>query len=426
MLQHFVKLTVITTCLLVMVPAGAQEPDNRWYLSGLASYVDDDVSRNADDGLTGGALALGIPFGARWSLEIFGLHNKFDADGFDYEQEQNGLGAGVIRWFRLGGPWTPYFGIAGGYSDTSRVPGMDESALMASGALGLLINFGDSPLALRSEARYRQVMEDESLSDVYLSTGLQWAFGKRAAARPGKQGADSDADGVDDAVDRCPGSMANLAVDAQGCTVADDDADGVANRLDRCPRTPRNVTVNTRGCPPDSDRDGVIDALDNCRGTPWGVGVDERGCPRTRDADGDGIPDEADRCPGTTPGVTIDKVGCPLPARMDLPGVQFENNSSSLRPGSAKTLDRAAETLLANPGIRAEVAGHTDGVGDAPYNLWLSQRRADAVRTYLVSKGVAGDRLSARGYGETEPVADNSSAVGRASNRRVELRINSR
>ncbi len=422
MFQHLARLAVMAACLLAAVAAGAQSPDNPWYLSGLASYVDDDVERHADDGLTGGQLALGIPFGARWSLELFALYNEFNADGFNADQEQKGLGVGAIRWFNPGGRWSPYLGVAGGYSDTSRVSGQDESAPMASGALGLLIHFGDSRFSLRTEARYRQVLEDITLSDLYLSSGLQWALGRGGAGRKASASADEDGDGVRDAIDRCLGSAAGAIVGADGCSETDDDLDGVPNRLDRCPRTPRNVAVNSRGCPPDSDRDGVIDALDACRGTPWGVGVDKRGCPLTRDADGDGVEDNADRCPETAKGVATDQTGCPLPARIQLPGVAFRNNSSQLLPVSTRTLDQAAEILLANPGLRAEVAGHTDSVGEAGYNLWLSQRRADAVRGYLVARGVAAERLSARGYGESEPLADNSNAAGRARNRRVELR----
>ncbi len=328
-----------------------------------------------------------------------------------------------MRRFNTRGKLQPYFTVAGGYSKTTRDSGIDESAPMASGALGLLVNFGQSRFAWRSEARYRQVLEDVSLADIYLSTGLQIALGHREdSGIDDDDVTDGDGDGIPDAIDRCPQSRPGVVVDAVGCAAADDDFDGVSNRLDRCPRTPRNVAVNSRGCPPDSDRDGVIDALDACRGTPWGVDVDERGCSAVRDADGDGIADEADRCPATQSGLAVDKTGCPLPKRIDLPGVAFENNSSLLVPGSTRTLDQAAAILLANPGLRAQVAGHTDDVGEASYNLWLSQRRANAVRTYLIARGVAGERLTAQGFGETQPVADNGSAAGRARNRRVELR----
>lgn len=257
----------------------AQETGNRWYLSGLASYVDDDQDRNVDDGLAGGQFAIGIPFRGAWHIELFALYNEFNADGFDNDQEQTGLGVGIIRWFNQGGVLSPYIGIAGGYSNTERVSAAEESAAMTSGALGVLLRFGDSPMGWRSEARYRRVLEDFALGDLYLSSGIQWSFGTPRGASRTSNRSDSDGDGVADAYDLCPDS-GNIVVDARGCPEADNDRDGVVNRLDRCPRTPDNIKVNSRGCPSDSDRDGVIDALDACPGTPWDIVVDQRGCPQ--------------------------------------------------------------------------------------------------------------------------------------------------
>lgn len=427
------------TALLLLFLAGAlaneaaaEEITERWYVSGLGSYVDDDEDRNADDGLTGGQFALGIPFRGAWSLEFFGLYNEFNADGFDVDAEQSAFGAGVVRWFNAGGLISPYVGIAGGYSNTTRVNNPDESAPMTSGALGMLVRFGDSSFAWRSEARYRRVLEDIALSDIYLSSGLHWALGKSDGRGRGRRGRreDSDADGVTDNFDLCPGTS-GIVVDARGCPEADNDRDGVVNRLDRCPRTPNNIKVNSRGCPPDSDRDGVIDALDNCRGTPWDSEVDARGCPVNEvspaDGDGDSVSDSADKCPRTPAGAKVDANGCqPAPTEsksMVLRGVVFESNSSSLLPASFATLNEAADMLRANPSLKAEIGGHTDGQGDAAYNQWLSERRAQSVVEYLTNRGVAASRLSARGYGETRPVADNASSAGRARNRRVELKL---
>ncbi len=111
------------------------------------------------------------------------------------------------------------------------------------------------------------------------------------------------------------------------------------------------------------------------------------------------------------------------PRIIQLPGVQFVTNSARLLPVSRSTLNRAVRTLKANPDINAEVAGYTDSTGKASYNLELSQRRAEAVRQYLVRYGIDATRLSARGYGEADPIASNRTAAGRAQNRRVELRI---
>lgn len=108
---------------------------------------------------------------------------------------------------------------------------------------------------------------------------------------------------------------------------------------------------------------------------------------------------------------------------IDLQGVNFETGSATLTSSSSIRLSQAANQLLKNPDVKVIVAGHTDNSGDALFNLNLSQQRAEAVKTYLVNKGVEPKNLTARGYGITQPVADNNTSSGRAQNRRVELRI---
>jgi len=105
-----------------------------------------------------------------------------------------------------------------------------------------------------------------------------------------------------------------------------------------------------------------------------------------------------------------------------LRGVTFETGRSALKPDSYTILDIVAASLVANRDIKIEIGGHTDNTGASTTNLRLSQARADAVRTYLASKGVSPDRMAAKGYGASQPVAPNTTAAGRAQNRRVELR----
>ena len=127
--------------------------------------------------------------------------------------------------------------------------------------------------------------------------------------------------------------------------------------------------------------------------------------------------------PNTRAGVRVDVNGCEITDVIELPGVNFETNSDRLLPGAEGVLGDAAATLRMHPDLRVEVAGHTDSQGAAEYNQGLSERRAYTVRDYLINAGVPASQLTARGYGEAEPVADNATAVGRAQNRRVELRI---
>ncbi len=221
-------------------------------------------------------------------------------------------------------------------------------------------------------------------------------------------------------MDRCPNTPAGTSVDAYGCEL-DSDGDGVKDSKDKCPGTPKGVSVNASGCPMDSDGDGVSDDKDKCPNTFRGAEVGPDGC--ELDGDKDGVVDRLDECPNSAPGVQVDIKGCEIKAVIRLPGVNFETNSDRLLPGATSVLNDAVATLKKNPTITVEVAGHTDSDGAADYNEGLSTRRATTVRDYLATNGIAEDRMSVRGYGESQPIADNTTRAGKAQNRRVVLRI---
>ena len=164
------------------------------------------------------------------------------------------------------------------------------------------------------------------------------------------------------------------------------------------------------------------------------------------DSDGDGVPDEKDQCPGTPPGTQVNEVGCPLPPppppcktpeagqRVDLSGcgvgdtivlhgVNFEFDKATLTVNAKTILDGVADALTSAPGINVEIGGHTDSRGSDEYNEKLSERRSESVMQYLIGRGVAAERMSAHGYGESTPVADNETDEGRELNRRVELKV---
>lgn len=208
----------------------------------------------------------------------------------------------------------------------------------------------------------------------------------------------------------------------------DTDGDGVPDDLDHCPDTPAEVggMVDRFGCPLDSDRDGVPDYLDECPDTPdeGRYAVDSKGC--LRDRDGDGVPDYLDQCPAV-PGVMSNN-GCPEVKKevrsllkKAMQGIQFETGKSTIKATSYPLLNQIANAFLDEPTWRVEVQGHTDNVGNAETNQRLSEARANAVRDYLIKAGVPASQLIAHGYGMTMPIADNSTAEGRATNRRVEF-----
>ncbi len=141
--------------------------------------------------------------------------------------------------------------------------------------------------------------------------------------------------------------------------------------------------------------------------------------PEPTDSDDDGVNDDTDACPETPAGARVNARGCE--EQLVLQGVTFEVNSANLTPNSMLTLDSVAAILKKRPNFNVEIRGHTDSAGADELNLDLSRRRAEAVMSYLVDGGVDADKLAAAGYGETQPVASNDTADGRAQNRRVAL-----
>ena len=273
---------------------------------------------------------------------------------------------------------------------------------------------------------------------------------------------DSDADGVPDGVDRCANTAPGAEVNARGCT-QDSDGDNIPDGLDRCPDTESGVLVDPNGCPRDSDGDSIPDGLDRCSETPRGATVDALGCPG--DEDGDGVLDGLDRCPRTPTGATVNSTGCPTtqgaapqrtprptrtppdttPARPEaaaptpappagaaargqlrpgvIPGVGFATGSARLLPQSYAPLDSVATILKADTTLRIEIGAHTDDRGTPSESQHLTNLQAEAVRTYLVTKGVNFQQVQARGYGSAFPLTSDNTPRGRVANRRVEIKL---
>lgn len=405
--------------LLVTGAAAAQSDlDENWYFSIFGGPVFNDSSREADDGLLGG---IGI---ARFLTPNFSVGLDYDQYDNDFRNQPGGidnwsLGLTGRYHFPVDSAIRPYLlvGIGGQNHDSPNGDGT-EMMLNLGGGLRAAIN---ERLRFRSELKYRYDTDDESVAfqddfgDWILQFGLDVALGEVGSPL------DSDGDGVPDRRDDCPNSRPGARVDANGCE-PDSDNDGVPDGLDRCPDTPPGTRVGEDGCEiRDSDGDGVPDDRDRCPDTPPGAAVDERGC--ELDSDGDGVPDSRDECPNTERGVVVDLNGCPAESSISLRGVKFAFDSDRLTGTSTDILDQAVSVLRANRGVRIEVAGHTDNVGSENYNEALSDRRARVVRQYLIDQGIDGSRLTSRGYGESQPVADNDTDAGRAENRRTELVI---
>ncbi len=236
---------------------------------------------------------------------------------------------------------------------------------------------------------------------------------------------DNDGDGFIDSQDRCP----DVAGTDGGCPVYDTDNDSIPDSLDKCPKDPEDVDrfEDSDGCPDnDNDNDGVADFADNCPNIAEDLDSfeDIDGCPDL-DNDADGILDKEDKCPNIKG--SPENNGCPKTkeisrGKLILSGVTFQPGKAVLTTNSYTILDQVYESLVEWPEVKLEIQGHTDNLGDKIANLRLSQQRADAVKAYLVKKGISSERLRAVGYGEEFPIADNRTAEGRERNRRVELR----
>ncbi|HMT29462.1 MAG TPA: DUF5723 family protein, partial [Bacteroidia bacterium] len=249
---------------------------------------------------------------------------------------------------------------------------------------------------------------------------------------------DRDGDDVPDATDQCPDTKGLVAL--AGCP--DGDSDGIIDSKDECPTTAGLPQFN--GCP-DTDGDGIKDAEDEC---PSIAGILlYKGCP---DTDGDSIPDPVDDCP-TTKGLPkddcpydvgpISNKGCPVkltqapavtvPAKLTeeeqevinkvFANLEFETGKAIIKESSFASLDALALLMNKRPSFQLNIDGHTDNTGSAALNKTLSKKRADAAKDYLVGKGVVADRIKTKGYGKDKPVAPNTTAEGRAKNRRVEF-----
>ena len=250
---------------------------------------------------------------------------------------------------------------------------------------------------------------------------------------------DSDGDGIEDKNDMAPYQPEDFDYfqDEDGRPDLDNDNDGIPDEEDGAPNLPEDHDgfQDEDGIPdPDNDNDGVDDTQDQCPLEPedYDQFRDEDGCPDP-DNDNDSILDEFDACPNQpeTYNGYMDNDGCPdekpssplvEPGRtLILRGVTFAVGKADLTENAKTLLSGVYETLRDNPEVRVEIRGFTDNTGGAALNLNLSQRRAESVRDYLASRGVAFQRMRAIGYGEANPIASNQTPDGRAKNRRIEF-----
>jgi OOP family OmpA-OmpF porin len=363
---------------------------DQFFISLLGGYYDEpsDLDLRRGDAEWGGS--LGWAFQDRWSVEamFFDFDPHVEVGGLRADGDMEYWSVNIVGKIADPDNWQPYFTVGGGRAD------YDYSGLR-SGTRDNLYNIGlgffsnlTERLVFRADVRGVYHNDADSFSPM-ATAGISFLIGGGRAV----PAAPSDADG-----------------------------DGVPDDRDACPNTPAGTTVDARGCPEerDSDGDGVTDDDDRCPGTPSGVAVDSDGCPR--DSDGDGVPDHEDDCPGTAAGARVDDRGCEVqlerPVSFNLT-VEFGFDSDEITGVAFQEMLELLRFLREYPSAEAVIEGHSDSIGADAYNQALSERRARSVLEALVNSGIDRERLSARGYGETRPVASNDTEEGRAQNRRV-------
>ncbi|GJQ07420.1 OmpA family protein [Capnocytophaga cynodegmi] len=450
-----IKVTFIALASALTVGAYAQDANNPWKIGFGVNSVDvrtpsDEFGEFMKD--WGGPsdlnilpavsrLSVGRYIGSGFSAELSGSLNKIEK-GYGYVKDapkvdQSFWGVDLRAKYHLNSLWTgarwfdPYLQLGGGYAAIE-----DEGKFRALGGGGLNFWFTEN-IGLNLQTAFNSAFQkDQKNHDFFQhSVGVAIKFG----------GKDTDGDGVFDKDDECP-EVAGLK-EFNGCP--DTDGDGIADKNDACPEEAGLKEFN--GCP-DTDGDGIADKDDAC---PEVAGPRElNGCP---DTDGDGVADKDDKCPEVAG--PKENAGCPWPdtdkdgvldkddecpevagpaSNKGCPEVTeevqktlneyaktilFDTGKATIKPQSAAVLEQIVSVLNQYPNSKFTIEGHTDSTGNKAKNLTLSQERADAVRLYLVQRGVSDTRLSAKGYGVEKPIASNKNAKGRALNRRVEINL---
>ena len=375
-------MSIMRSCAMAAVaatlvtPAIAEERRDTIYINPFAGFQYFDDKRSLDESATYG-FGVEYRFLPNWAIE--GVYSRANADHKYSNGDSDFEEVRVDGTYYFAGPeekWNPYVSLGAGHADF----GNDSSRMGTSGSnhdetrvnvgTGVRYNVTDR-FSLRGDLREFHGI-DESTFDTQVSLGFSLAFARTT----------TDPEPVS-----VPAPVPAKPVDT--------DNDGVVDAKDACPTTPQGAQVNSRGCELDSDNDGVVNSADQCPNTTAGADVDATGCE------------------GVTETIETFEVE-----------VQFPTNSSVIGNKYDDEIRRVADFLKAHPETVVEIGGHSDNRGDADYNQFLSKRRAQAVAKRLTDAlGIDAERVTAVGYGETEPVASNTTAEGRAANRRVEARI---
>ena len=453
-MKHLRKI-LFALVLIASFSMSAQDENNPWSIDFGANAIDFYPTNQAGMGNwfdeyfnTGdhynvipsiSRIRVGKYVGDGFSVGLAASLNKIEKIGDNSANDLSYMGADLdIRYalnnimFKSTKWFDPYVSVGGGYNV---IDGDGAGTFNGGGGVNLWFN---EFVGLNIQSAYKHSFDEaRQMPHFQHALGIMLKFGGKDTDNDGVYDKDdecpevfgleafngcpdTDGDGIKDADDACP-EIAGLAA-LNGCP--DADADGVADKDDQCPND--KGTAANNGCP-DTDGDGVYDKDDACKDTAGPA--ENKGCPWP-DTDGDGVFDKDDNCVDVVGPVS--NQGCPekviteeAKAKLDkfAKAIYFNSGKTTFRPGVTEKLDLIADIMKEFKDSNFGIDGHTDSQGPTKLNQTLSENRAKAVLDYLVSKGIAANRVSSKGYGKDNPIANNKTRAGRAKNRRVEINL---
>ena len=418
------KKIIFSLILLGAIAVNAQDKNNPWAIGIGVNAVDFYPTHNTEYGgwfdeyfnagdhynilPTVSKISVGKYLEDGFTLEAAGTLNKISKMGDNNVSDLMYFGLdgalkfdlnniiGETSWF------DPYVLVGGGYTWLDK---LGAGTVNAGG--GINFWFTDN-IGLNVESKYKHVFDNVNILQHFQhSVGIVVKFG----------GTDTDGDGIYDKDDACPDVFGLAAFN--GCP--DTDGDGVVDSKDDCPTVAGLAALN--GCP-DADGDGIADKDDACPNEKGAKA--NKGCP---DTDGDGVVDKDDACP-TVAGPASNK-GCPIEPSTEVMAtlneygkiILFDTGKATFHKETINVLESMVLIFKEYPQANFIIAGHTDSVGSDKSNQLLSERRAAAVRDYLIANGINADRLKTVGFGESKPVDTNATPAGRQNNRRTEVTL---
>lgn len=329
-----------------------------------------------------------LSYGLRFGINIDSIFNQvefgFDrSDSVSYSNSNkstniNRYFVNAIKSYPLKDKLSLYSLVGIGYENISRKMFNNGNSGFFNYGLGLKYKLNDN-FSLRAEVRHA-IKFDHGDNNLFYTVGFVFPFGKKAEPM-----AKSEPVPVPTPVkaEKKPAPAPKPIV-----VVSDSDRDGVNDNLDKCPHTPAGAKVDNRGCELDSDFDGVLDSQDRCPNTPKGNVVNSDGCVKVIHLH-----------------------------------VQFDTDKADISSQYMAKIRKVADFLKINYDYRVLLEGNTDSRGSIKHNQNLSIQRAKAVANALINLGINSDRITTKGFGESNPIATNKTKEGRAQNRRVDAKF---